>query len=108
MEKPEKSLRNISILYRFYSSHARFHCQPQQSVDICQKQNSSIKTRVANHSENQNDIFTKLVRILHRSVRNGIQTTYLVIKTYYPMVKEEGSGQQHTYQAPREYRTLKR
>lgn len=97
MEELKKPLCNMSISHRFYGSHARFHCQPQPSVGPCQKKNSSIKTRVDDYSENQNVVFTHPVRVLPRSVRNGIQLTYLVFKTYFPVVKEEGSGQQHTY-----------
>lgn len=83
--KAWETLSNMSISYRLYGSHARFHCQLQPYVGICQKKNLSIKTRVDDYSENQNDVFTNPVRVLLRSLRNGIQLTYLVFKTYYPM-----------------------
>lgn len=70
----------MSISYRLYGSHARFHCQPQLPVVIGHKKNSSIKTKVDDYSENQNDVFTNSV--LLRRVKNGIQLTYLVFKTF--------------------------
>lgn len=39
-------------------------------------------------------------------MRNDIELTYSVIKTYQPILEEEDSMQWHTYQALSKYRTL--
>ena len=82
MEEAEKFLCSVSVLVQIlHRVHVRFYCQLQPPVGICQKQNQSTDTcQGAWQQGNRSGVFTNAVSVLPRSMRNGIQLAYSVVK----------------------------